>query len=193
MINIKIGDKEYKVKEATSTEEKAKGLQGIDELPEDEGMLFYFDPPEDVQFWMKDVDIPLDIIFIDDDEEVIKVQEGIPNDETFIEAPDVAYVLEVNANSGIQVGDELDIDDEEEKGPVMKVLAQDGSDQYELWGGERIFSRKNTKVLIKKAKKANFTQDDKDYKALGKYIFKCIKTQDTRDPEYVPAPESKNE
>lgn len=193
MINIKIGDKEYKVKEATSTEEKAKGLQGIKELPEDEGMLFYFDPPEDVQFWMKDVDIPLDIVFIDDDEEVIKVQEGIPNDETFIEAPDVAYVLEVNANSGIQVGDELDVDDEEEKGPVMKVLAQDGSDQYELWGGERIFSRKNTKVLIKKAKKANFTQDDKDYKALGKYIFKCIKTQDTRDPEYVPAPESKNE
>lgn len=64
-------------------------------------MLFYFDPPEDVQFWMKDVDIPLDIIFIDDDEEVIKVQEGIPNDETFIEASGVAYVLEVNANSGI--------------------------------------------------------------------------------------------
>ena len=193
MTNIKINNKEYRVKEATSTEEKAKGLQGITELPEDEGMLFYFDPPEDVQFWMKGVDIPLDIIFIDDDEEVIKVQEGIPNDETFIEAPDVAYVLEVNANSGIQVGDELDIDDEEEKGPVMKVLAQDGSDQYELWGGERIFSRKNTKVLIKKAKKANFTQDDKDYKALGKYIFKCIKIQDIRDPEYVPAPENKNE
>lgn len=184
MIDIRIGNKEYTVKEATSAEEKAKGLQGIEELPEDKGMLFYFDPPEDVQFWMKDVDIPLDIVFVNDDEEVIKVQEGIPNDETFIEAPDVAYVLEVNANSGIQVGDELDFD-KEEKGPVMKVLAQDGSDQYELWGGERIFSRRNTKVLIKKAKKANATQEDKDYKALGKYIFKCIKTQDTRDPEYV--------
>lgn len=189
MIRIKIHNKEYKVKEATSSEEKAKGLQGIDKLPEDEGMLFYFDPPQNVQFWMKDVSIPLDIVFIDDDEEVIKVQEGIPNDETFIEAPDVAYVLEVNANSGIQVGDELELDDEEEdKGPVMKVLAQDGSDQYALWGGERIFSRKNTKILIKKAKKANSTQDIKDYKALGKYIFKCIKIQDTRDPEYVQAP-----
>lgn len=189
MIRIKIHNKEYKVKEATSSEEKAKGLQGIDKLPEDEGMLFYFDPPQDVQFWMKDVNIPLDIVFIDDDEEVIKVQEGIPNDETFIEAPDVAYVLEVNANSGIQVGDELELNDEEEdKGPVMKVLAQDGSDQYALWGGERIFSRKNTKILIKKAKKANSTQDIKDYKALGKYIFKCIKIQDTRDPEYVQAP-----
>ena len=189
MIRIKIHNKEYKVKEATTPEEKAKGLQGIDKLPEDEGMLFYFDPPQDVQFWMKDVNIPLDIVFIGDDEEVIKVQEGIPNDETFIEAPDVAYVLEVNANSGIQVGDELELDDEEEdKGPVMKVLAQDGSDQYALWGGERIFSRKNTKILIKKAKKANSTQDIKDYKALGKYIFKCIKIQDTRDPEYVQAP-----
>ena len=186
MIRIKIHNKEYKVKEATSSEEKAKGLQGVNNLPEDEGMLFYFDPPQDVQFWMKDVSIPLDIVFIDDDEEVIKVQEGIPNDETFIEAPDVAYVLEVNANSGIQIGDELELDDEEEeKGPVMKVLAQDGSDQYALWGGERIFSRKNTKILIKKAKKANSTQDIKDYKALGKYIFKCIKIQDTRDKEYV--------
>lgn len=155
-------------------------------------MLFYFDPPEDVQFWMKDVDIPLDIIFINDDEEIVKVQEGTPNDETLIEAKNVAYVLEVNANSGIQVGDELDLE-KEEKGPVMKVLAQDGSDQYELWGGERIFSRRNTKVLIKKAKKANFTQDDKDYKALGRYIFKCIETQDTRDPEYVPAPEKGKE
>ena len=189
MIRIKIHNKEYKVKEATTPEEKAKGLQGVNNLPEDEGMLFYFDPPQDVQFWMKDVNIPLDIVFIDDDEEVIKVQEGIPNDETFIEAPDVAYVLEVNANSGIQIGDELELDDEEEdKGPVMKVLAQDGSDQYALWGGERIFSRKNTKILIKKAKKANSTQDIKDYKALGKYIFKCIKIQDTRDPEYVSAP-----
>lgn len=191
MTNIKIGGKEYKVKEATSNEEKAKGLQGVKELPEDEGMIFYFDPPEDVQFWMKDVEIPLDIVFIDEDQEVIKVQEGIPGDETMIEAPGVAYVLEVNANSGIQVGEELNLE-EDNKGPVMKVLAQDGSDQYELWGGERIFSRRNTKVLIKKAKKANATQEDRDYKALGKYIFKCIKTQDTRDPEYVPAPEKKD-
>lgn len=192
MIQIVIGNKQYKVKEAISNEEKAKGLQGVSKLPENEGMLFYFDPPENVQFWMKDTDIPLDIIFINDDNEVIKVYKGIPNDETLIEAKEVAYVLEVNANSGIQIGDELDLE-EEEKGPVMKVLAQDGSDQYELWGGERIFSRKNTKVLIKKAKKANLSQEDKDYKALGRYMFKCIKTQDTRDPEYVSAPEKSKE
>lgn len=189
MIRLNIGNKEYKVEEATSQEEKTKGLQGITELPEDQGMLFYFDPPQDVQFWMKNVDIPLDIIFIDEDQQVIKIQEGQPNDQTLIKAPDVAYVLEVNANSGVQVGDELVLE-EDSQGPVMKVLAQDGSDQYELWGGERIFSRKNTKVLIKKAKKADSTQNESDYKALGKYMFKCIKTQDTREPEYVASPNS---
>nr|DAH58102.1 MAG TPA: hypothetical protein [Bacteriophage sp.] len=36
-------------------------------------MIFYFDPPEDVQFWMKDVDIPLDLVFINDDDEVVKI------------------------------------------------------------------------------------------------------------------------
>lgn len=185
MKKIAINNKEYDVKEAISKEDKAKGLQGIKNLPKNEGMLFYFDPPEDVQFWMKDVEIPLDIIFINEDQEVIKVQEGIPNDESLIKASDVAYVLEVNANSGIQIGNELDLN---EKGPVMKVLAQDGSAQMELWGGERIFSRRNTKILLKKAKKANLSQEDKDYKALGKYIFKCIRIQDQRDPEYVESP-----
>jgi hypothetical protein len=80
--------------------------------------------------------------------------------------------LEVNANSGVKISDIFSI---AEDGPVMKVLAQDGTSQMDLWGGERIFSRKNTVILIKKAKKAAETKDDKDIKALGRYMFKCIK------------------
>lgn len=185
MITIKVGDKEYKVREATTEEEKKKGLKGVKNLPEDEGMLFYFDPPRDVAMWMKGVDIPLDIIFFNDDQEAVLVHEGIPYDEKPITVQNTAFVLELNRNSGVKVGDTLDF---EEDGPVMKVLSQDGSTQMELWGGERIFSRKNTVVLIKKAKKANLSKDDKDYKALGKYMFKCINAQDTRKPEYVESP-----
>lgn len=187
---IHIGNKEYNVKEVTTPEDKAKGLSGVESLPEDEGMLFIFDPPEDVKFWMKDTLIPLDIIFINEDQEVVKVHQGIPNDETLIEVPNIAYVLEVNANSGIKVGDELEL---EEDAPIMKVLAQDGSEQYSLWGEERIFSRKNTKVLVRKAKKADQSKLDKDYKALGKYMFKCIKIQDNREPEYVDSPKKKED
>lgn len=196
MITIEIGDKTYKVQEAHTDKEKEKGLQGINELPENEGMLFYFDPPQEVAMWMEDTLIPLDIVFIDDDMEVISVAKGEPNNEELIIEQDVAYVLEVNQNSGIEEGDELDIEediDEDDKPPVMRVLAQDGSSQMDLWGGERIFSRKNTVILIRKAKKADQTKDDKDFKALGRYMFKCIKGQDERPPEYVDAPEqSKN-
>ena len=194
MVLIEIGNKKYKVQEARTEEEKEKGLQGVTELPEDEGMLFYFDPPEDISMWMKDTLIPLDIVFINDDEEVVYVGEGIPNTETQMTVQNVAYVLEVNSGSGIQEGDELDFEEEDEDdAPVMKVLAQDGSTQMDLWGGERIFSRKNTVVLIRKAKKANMSKDDKDYKALGRYMFKCIKGQDERPPEYVESPKSSDE
>jgi len=62
----------------------------------------------------------------------------------------------------------------------------------ELDGGERIFSRKSTRVIIKKAKKAYVSQLDKDYKALGKYVFKELNKQDDRDPEYVTLKDNKD-
>lgn len=191
MITIKVGDKEYKVKEAKTDTELENGLKGIKELPEDEGMLFYMPDEQSQQvFTMEDMEIPLDIIFINQDQEVVSVRTDCEPEQKYVisetdylgEGDYIAYVLEVNINSGINVGDSIDFNEE---GPTMKVLAQDGSTQMELWGGERIFSRKNTVILIKKAKKADLSKDDKDYKALGKYMFKCINTQDTRQPEYV--------
>lgn len=188
-MKILIGNKQYEVKEASTPEEKSIGLQNIDSLPENEGMLFYFDPHEEASMTMKSVKFPIDIIFIDEDEEVSYVYKGIPGSDEVVTVPNTMYVLEVNSDSGIKIGDELEF--EETEGPVMKVLYQDGTPQYELWGGERIFSRSHTKTLVKKAKKASETQDDKDFKALGKYMFKCIKKQDTQTPEYVEKPQSK--
>lgn len=194
-INIEIGGKKYLVEVAITQEEKETGLQGRTKLEDSEGMLFDFsNEVGSISMWMKDTLIPLDVVFINDDEEVVYVGEGIPNTETQMTVQNVAYVLEVNSGSGIQEGDELDFEEEDEDdAPVMKVLAQDGSTQMDLWGGERIFSRKNTVVLIRKARKANMSKDDKDYKALGRYMFKCIKGQDERPPEYVESPKSSDE
>lgn len=184
-MTITLNDKQYSVKEAKTEEERRQGLKGVKDLPEDEGMLFYFDPPQEVSMTMLDTLIPLDQIFINEDQEVIKVVTREPMDESLVTVLDTAYVLELNANSGVSIGDELEF---EEDAPVMKVLAPDGSEQMALWGGERIFSRKNTKILIKKAKKADVSKAESDYKALGKYMFKCIKKQDERPNEYVEAP-----
>lgn len=203
MIKIEIGNKEYKVKQAKTDEEKEKGLSGVAELPENEGMLFYYDKPQKVSFWMKDTLIPLDIIFINGDEEVINVQEGQPNDDTPIVEWDVQYVLEVNAGSGISQGDILEFDDDddsddsESSSKKMLVLSSTGDTQMELEGGERIFSRRSTRILIKKAKKAKSVQHDEEKfkkacKSLGKYLFKELKAQDTRGVEYVDNPNASN-
>lgn len=193
-MKIEIGDKIYNVEVAKTDEEKTKGLQGRTSLGSDEGMLFIYEEPGNIAFWMKDTEIPLDIVFMDEDGEVISVKQGQPNDETLLEEDDVMYVLEVNQGSGIQPGDEMEeADDDEDETPTMKVLAPDGSTQMELEGGERIFSRKNTKTLIKMAKRAYSSELDKDYKALGKKIFKYLHTQDTNTPEYVDNPKKKED
>lgn len=194
MKEIIVGDKIFKVRIAKTEEEKTKGLMEIKELPEDEGMLFVYDKPQTLNYWMKGTLIPLDIVFIDANEDVIKVVEGKPKSEDYITCNNAQYVLEVNVNSGIEKGDdcELDLDDSDNKEYTMKVLAPDGSAQMDLKGGERIISRRETIVVLRKAKKAYKTKSDSAYKSLGKYIFKVFKGQDNRDPEYVDSPKEDN-
>jgi len=135
---------------------------------------------------MKDTLIPLDIIFIDPDLVVISSYIGEPNSEQLITEQNVAFVLEVNANSGILTGDELEFSpDSNVRSDKMIVLNADGTPQMQLNGGERIFSRPDTKSLIKAAKKAASTQRDVDFKALAKKVFDFLSIQDKNEAEYV--------
>lgn len=196
-VKVDIGDKSYICDLLESEEDKRKGLMNIDYLPPDRGALFVWDSEDTREMWMKDTKIPLDQIAINDDDEVVLVYKAQPEDETLVPFMNTKYILEVNQDSGIVEGDDFEIDDSEDLDKyVMKVLAPDGSTQMYLQGGERIVSRKETKTLIRKAKRA-YENKDKDYdkhcKALGKYIFKVIKGQNTRPPEYVEVPEEKEE
>lgn len=190
---IKLGGQEYDIFIAKSEEQKSKGLQHFKSLPKDEGMLFVINESNPVEtfFHMHNVPFPLDMIFMDDEFKVLDVKRGNPEDDK-IEGI-ASYVLEVNADSGIKIGDEADIEDEEDEEYVMKVLSPDGTVQMHLEGGERIVSRKETVVLIKKALKAASSKEDKDYKALGKYIFKVLKGQNERPAEYVDSPEKRED
>ena len=189
---ITLGGQEYDIFIAKSEEQKRQGLQNFKSLPKDEGMLFVINESNPVEtfFHMHNVPFPLDMIFLDDEFKVLDVKRGNPEDDR-IEGV-ASYVLEVNADSGIKVGDEADIEDDDED-YVMKVLSPDGTVQMHLEGGERIVSRRETVILIKKALKAAESKEDKDYKALGKYIFKVLKGQNERPTEYVDAPEKKED
>ena len=201
VVIVNISEKSYRLVVAKSDEEKEKGLQDIEELDDNEGMLFDYrdDIQEEISFWMKDTIIPLDIVFIDESDKVISVQQGEPESEELLTEHNVAYVIEVNQNSGIKSGDlvkfkskitEQDDEIEETKKPetvegVMEIIGSDGEVQAQLQGSERIFSIKNTRTLVNMAKRAYESQSDTDYKALGKKVFEYMKIQNERDPEYV--------
>lgn len=199
-VKIEIADKEYKVLIAETEEERIQGLGNVESMDDDEGMLFIM--PEDqgqVVFNTEEMEFDIDLVFINQDDEVYNVVLGkAHSSEPIISTPEdeegrTKYVLEVNANSGIQIGDELDFEDDEddiseEEVDKMYILGSDGKPQMDLVGGERIISRLETKQLIKKAKKANREKTENAYKKLGKYMFKILEKQDNRDPEYVESP-----
>lgn len=196
MTDIIIGDKEYRVKIAQSQEEKTIGLSKTKSLPEDEGMLFVYDEPqEELYFTMKDTSIDLDIIFIDKSGEVLSVYSVKAFDPNPVYEEDAMFVLEVNINSGIQEGDILKEDDfsEEDKKQIanskMLILDENGDVQFKLESGERIVSRIETRKLIKAALKAYRSDEDTAYKKVGKLIFKILDGQDNRDAEYVSLPD----
>ena len=196
-VKIEIADKEYKVLIAETEEERIQGLGNVESMDDDEGMLFIM--PEDqgqVVFNTEEMEFDIDLVFINQDDEVYNVVLGkAHSSEPIISTPEseegrTKYVLEVNANSGIQIGDELDFEEDidEEEIDKMYILGSDGKPQMDLVGGERIVSRKETRELIRKAKKAAKSKKDSDYKKLGKYMFGVLSKQDNREPEYVESP-----
>lgn len=100
------GQAEFSVELAVTPQERARGLMFRESMAEDSGMLFFFDPPRAVSFWMRNTLIPLDMIFADREGVVQRVHaNAIPGDETGIPGgPDIYAVLEVNAGLAEELG-----------------------------------------------------------------------------------------
>ncbi|MCY4153594.1 MAG: DUF192 domain-containing protein [Aestuariivita sp.] len=107
------GQANFSTEIADSHAERSQGLMHREVLPRSSGMLFVFERPQSVWFWMKDTLIPLDIIFMDQSGTVKKVHEmAKPHDLTRIHGgDDIQYVFEINgglaAALGIAAGTQL--------------------------------------------------------------------------------------
>lgn len=100
---------------ADTNEERMRGLQARELLPEGEGMLFIFPAPGVYHFWMKDTLISLDMIFLDEDRRIVGIERDVPPCQEdpcpqYGPAQKSLYVLEANAGYAarhdLKIGDE---------------------------------------------------------------------------------------
>ncbi len=100
------GTASFRVAVADTPGERSMGLMNVAEMDRFTGMLFVYESPGRVAFWMRNTLIPLDMIFADATGVVRKVHaNAIPHDETAIPGPDgTQYVLEINGGLAETLG-----------------------------------------------------------------------------------------
>jgi uncharacterized membrane protein (UPF0127 family) len=104
-------DHRFEVEIADTSEERARGLMNRESLGENSGMLFVYDEEENRSFWMKNTFIPLDIMFLDSNFEVINIEKADPEPNTsddnlqrYKSDSSAQYVLEINQNRTEEIG-----------------------------------------------------------------------------------------
>ena len=99
---------------ADDQEQRAQGMMYRSSMDELQGMLFIHDRSETQAYWMKNVKVPLDIIYVGESKEIVTIYQGVmPYSEKSIPSSSEArYVVEVNAGftgrHKIKEGDYID-------------------------------------------------------------------------------------
>ena len=111
-VEVKLGSGGFNVRIATSDAAQQTGLSGVATLGPMEGLLMSFHTDANHSIWMKDMLVPLDIIWLDKDKAVVYIvtdaSPTLSTDKIFTPVKPARYVLEVAAGSvktsGIKIG-----------------------------------------------------------------------------------------
>ncbi|MFA7286002.1 MAG: DUF192 domain-containing protein [Candidatus Paceibacterota bacterium] len=113
--SVKINEAVLNVELAVSNAERTMGLSNRTSLKPDEGMLFVFNNSGKYPFWMKDMNFPIDIIWIDENQKVVLFEkdakpESFPN--LLGGTVEAIYVLETVSGfvdkNNIKIGDTVE-------------------------------------------------------------------------------------
>jgi uncharacterized membrane protein (UPF0127 family) len=112
LAGISVGSAVLWVEIASTPEAQTRGLMFRKSLPWDRGMLFVYEKPQHLDFWMKNTTIPLDIAFISADGMITEILPLTPLSEKTCSSRSLAlYALEVNRGwfrkKGVKVGDKI--------------------------------------------------------------------------------------
>ena len=104
---IKVDDVVLQVQIADTEPGSVRGLMFQEQLPYDQGMLFVFEELGDYSLWMLNMQFPLDLIWFDNNGNVVHIEENVPPCKSALETAtctvtnsggnDALYILEVTA------------------------------------------------------------------------------------------------
>lgn len=116
---VRINNEYFYVDMADSEEEWTRGLSVRESLDKDRGLLFIFPDKKNRSFWMKDMNFPIDLVWINDNM-IVGIEENMPVPDKEADLQDlpryrspqaVNYALEINAGLvnqlDIKVGDQI--------------------------------------------------------------------------------------
>lgn len=112
---IKVGEKVVRMQLAVRPAEMQRGLMERRDLGRDDGMIFIYDKPQQMSFWMRNTPTPLDIGFFRSDGTLAEVYALHPFDENTVSSRDtqLRFALEMNQGwyraSGVKPGAKLDL------------------------------------------------------------------------------------
>jgi uncharacterized membrane protein (UPF0127 family) len=112
-IELKIKGHSVRAEVAANEQARTTGLMNRFSLRPDSGMLFVFDSPQPLGFWMKNTYVPLSIAFIDAEGRIVNIEDMAPQTEsTHLSRGAALYALEMKKGwfsaYGIGPGDRVD-------------------------------------------------------------------------------------
>ncbi len=117
-VSVRLGDSGvYTLRLADTDRLRVQGLSGVTELAPKDGLLMVFERDDYHGIWMKDMNVALDLVWLDADKKVVSYIRDVPpevgTDEVFTPKKPSRYVIELPAGTvkqdGISIGDEADI------------------------------------------------------------------------------------
>lgn len=100
---LRIGDGIFTAHVAATDDARQKGLGGTEPLAENEAMILAFERDARWSIWMKDVDYPLDVVWLDARQKVVHIVKNMPPssypESSFVPEKPARYVVEFAAGT----------------------------------------------------------------------------------------------
>jgi len=118
-VEVRLGSGVYHLRVADDQAELTQGLSGVESLKADGGLLMKFASDDTWRIWMKDMQVPLDIVWLNSSKQVVYIvknaQPELSTDTIFVPKEPARYVVELPAgsvkNAGIRTGSVASFDE----------------------------------------------------------------------------------